>query len=226
LNRVTARNAARRTYLALRRSASRALIERRAGVETADVVNLEDLGIDATDRVRYEPSGWLDLRRVLRRGDVGPSDVFVDFGAGKGRVLLQAARFPFARVIGVELSPELSDIARANVDAPQDDRRCDDVSVVTADVLDYAIPDDMTVAYLYNPFRGDVFDAFVEQLIASVDRAPRTVRVIYKTPMEADRLEATGRFRLVHTARGLRPGKAWSQKMAIRVYELAPGYAG
>ena len=44
-------------------------------------------------------------------------DVFLDLGAGKGRMLLAASRYPFRRVIGVELSDRLAAIARSNVAA-------------------------------------------------------------------------------------------------------------
>jgi SAM-dependent methyltransferase len=211
---------ARRAYFATRNAASRALIERRAGVNTTGEVNLQDLGLDATNRVRYEPSGWLDLRRILRPNDVSHDDVFIDFGAGKGRVLLQAARYEFGRVIGVELSPVLADVARANIAAAQHRRRCPDVSVVTSDVLAYEIPDDLTYAYLYNPFRGELFAEFIGRLVESFDRNPRRLHIIYKTPIEAEYLEGTGRVRLVRSVRGIRPGRAWAEKMSIRLYEV------
>ncbi len=182
------------------------------------MAELGDLGIDAPGRVRYEPSGWLDLRRVLRPHEVEPDDVFLDLGSGKGRIVLQAARYPFRRVIGVELSASLGRIAAANVAARRDELRCADVKLVTADATRYAIPDDVTVVYLYNPFRGAVFASVVDRLVESLDRAPRPLRIIYRTPLEEELLLRTGRFRLVRTARGLRPGRAWSQKMSIRVY--------
>src|ERR1700733_6367017 len=40
---------------------------------------------------------------------------FVDVGSGKGRALLLAMDYPFREILGVELSPELDRIARANV---------------------------------------------------------------------------------------------------------------
>src|SRR5580698_4756503 len=40
---------------------------------------------------------------------------FVDLGSGKGRALLLASDYPFREIIGVELSPELDRIARANI---------------------------------------------------------------------------------------------------------------
>jgi tRNA1(Val) A37 N6-methylase TrmN6 len=97
----------------------------------------------------YRPLPWGALSRILRQEDVGPDDTFLDLGAGKGRaVFLAAARYPFKRVIGVELSKDLSDVARANIDRLRDQLICQDVHIVNADVLDYEIPDDVTVVFL------------------------------------------------------------------------------
>src|ERR1700754_2580229 len=41
---------------------------------------------------------------------------FVDLGSGKGRALLLASRFPFRRIVGVEIAPELSRVAAANIE--------------------------------------------------------------------------------------------------------------
>ena len=40
---------------------------------------------------------------------------FVDMGSGKGRALLVASELPFAKIVGVELSQELHQIAEENV---------------------------------------------------------------------------------------------------------------
>jgi len=211
----------RAAYLAVRRTLSAQVIERWTGTETSTEADLQTFGLAGEGRVRYEPSGWLDLRRILRQDDVGPDDVFADLGSGKGRVVLQAARYPFRRVMGVELSPELTAIAHRNL-ATMSDRRCREIELVTADVLEFEIPDDLTVVYLYNPFRGEIFGRVLEKLIESVDRAPRTLRMIYRTPVEHELIEATGRFRPIRSAAGLRPTRAWSQKLSIRLYALEP----
>jgi hypothetical protein len=192
----------RRVVVPLRTRVGTALDAPR-GIDTTRAVHLEELGLASAERVRYDPSGWRDLRRILAPREVGPDDVFVDFGAGKGRILIAAAaRYPFRRVIGVELADSLAAIARANVEASRQRLRCQDVHVVTADIVDYDVPDDATVAYLYNPFRGAVFDALVAKLLASVERRPRRLRLIYRTPYEHERLMATGRFRLARAAGG------------------------
>lgn len=216
------RHVLREAYLRGRRLISGALVERRWGIETAREVDLEALGLSSEHRVRYEPSGWLDLRRILKPADVGPGDVFVDLGAGKGRILLQAARYPFKRVVGVELSPRLAAVAQENIVASRESLCCRDIEVVVADAVEYEIPDDATVIYMYNPFSGPVFEAVVDNLLASVARRPRRVRVVYRTPLERERLEATGRFTLERSVAGLRPGRAWAQKMSIRMYVVEP----
>ena len=87
--------------------ASQLLFERRLKMDTTGTIATEELGIRDTDglRSRYEPSPWLSLRSALRVCKVTPGDVFIDLGSGKGRVVLQAAEYPFKRVLGVELSP-------------------------------------------------------------------------------------------------------------------------
>jgi SAM-dependent methyltransferase len=213
---------ARRVYLALRRCWSAMIIDRGRGIETSREVNLADLGLDAPGRVRYEPSGWMNLRRILRSKDVSPNDVFVDLGSGKGRVILEAARYPFRRVIGVEIAAQLTAVARLNVAACHDRARCGTIELVTADVVEYRLPADVTIAYLYNPFRAATFELFLTRLIDILDSDPRPFRLIYSTPMEHDQLMRSGRFRLIREARGLRPSRGWSRKLSIRMYEFEP----
>ena len=72
----------------------RHLFERGDFIETAPETRLDDYGLDDPERVRYVATSRLVVPRVLRRIEVGPDDVFIDFGSGKGRVVYQAARFP------------------------------------------------------------------------------------------------------------------------------------
>ena len=137
-------------------------------------------------------------------------------------MVLLAARYPFARVIGVEISEELTAVARRNLAQGRHRRRCREVELVTADALDYRIPDDVTVVYLYNAFRGGTFDAVIANLIASVNRRPRTVRLIYLNPQEHDRLMDTGRVRLVRTAGRLRLRRDEGARAYLRLYAIGP----
>ncbi len=58
------------------------------------------------------------------------------------------------------------------------------------------------LAYLFDPFRGKTLDAALGNLIESIDRRPRRVRVIFVNPTYGGQVLATGRFRLVKWQRG------------------------
>ncbi|GAA3243395.1 class I SAM-dependent methyltransferase [Pseudonocardia petroleophila] len=210
-------------YVAVRRAVTGVLFERRYGVTTAGARSREELGFSDEEYNRYLPAGLTSLRRILRRSEVGSDDVFVDFGSGMGRVVLQAAlAYPFRRVVGVELSTELHEIASGNLERNRDRLRTRDVTLVHSDVRDFAIPDDLTVAFLYNPFGGEVFANVVHRLIESADRAPRTLRVIYGNPVEEEALLATGRFEQVRRLSGMRPTREWARSNAFVMYRLVP----
>ncbi len=211
----------RRPYAWLRRSIGRLLFERRYGVRTAEFVSLEEFGLAHRDRVYYSPANWQTLRRALPRHEVGEHDVFIDLGSGMGRMVLEAAsHYPFKRVIGVELSEELNAIARENVTGTRLRLRCGDIDLVRSDVLDYEIPDDVSVVFLNNPFRGEVFSTVIGRLIASVDRNPRRVTVLYFNPVEEAFLLGTGRFRRLRTVKRGRKAVEDDPFGSTRVYAI------
>jgi SAM-dependent methyltransferase len=156
-----------------------------------------------SDRVHYVPSPWHVLPRALRYLGVTDRDVFVDFGCGKGRVVHQAARRPFRRVIGVEVSPALAEAARSSLAARRHQHRCRDVEIVVADVTAFRVPDDFTVGYFFQPFTGETFDRVLRGIVESIDREPRRVRLIYVLPPRGLRsqLLATKKFRLLKEQR-------------------------
>jgi SAM-dependent methyltransferase len=174
---------------AVRRSAEIIFVERRYRQPVPLAMDAGDHEALVEGRNAYAPSPWRILSCLLPPDEVDGRDVFVDFGCGKGRVLLEAAeQYRFRRVVGVEVEPRLAEAARMLLTENQGllgGRRWE---VVTADVLEYEIPDDLTVAYLYDPFTGPVFDAVLSRLEASVARSPRTVRIVYLVPKEIARV--------------------------------------
>ncbi len=63
---------------------------------------------------RYSPTPVRTIRCVIAASRPSHDDVFVDFDAGKARVMLVAADFPFKMIAGVEFSESLCEIARRN----------------------------------------------------------------------------------------------------------------
>jgi precorrin-6B methylase 2 len=199
------------------------VVERRNEIRSAGVVALEGLGIAGLERKDYRPAPWFTLRRAVPVASVGPEDVFIDFGSGMGRVVYQAAAYyPFKRVIGVELSAQLREIAQNNIQRNRARLRCKDIQLVNSDVLDYKIPDDVTVAFFFNPFSGQTFSTVIQHLLESVARNPRIVRIVYSNPAEDSQLIATGQVRLVKRVRSPRLSREWTRRASTHVCELYP----
>ena len=202
---------------------ARLVFEHRYGLDTTRHVGREALGFDREEAMPYEPSGWLALSTALRRSEVGPDDVFADLGSGLGRVVFQAAlRYRFGRVIGVDLSPELNEVARANVERNHKRLRCPDVEIVTADLLEWEIPADLTIAYLHNSIVGELFDDVMQRLLDFADARERPLQLIYVNPTERGRLLASGRARQLPLPRTLVGTLAGRHPSMIQRFDLLP----
>jgi 16S rRNA G966 N2-methylase RsmD len=182
------------------------------GVRTVAFDELHHPGAADEHPLFYSPSDWPTLRRLMASIRVQDGDAFLDYGAGRGRVVIAAAGRPFRRVTGVELSPDLAAVARANVDRARPRLTSRDVVIEVADASEYEVGDDVTVAYAYSPFTGAVFAAAIGKVLESLDRRPRPFLFVYAVPYEHNYLLSTERFKPIDSrntrwsARGLGPG--------------------
>jgi hypothetical protein len=116
---------------------------------------------------------------------------FIDYGAGKGRVLLIAARFPFKRVVGVELSEPLIRIAAENI--AEYTRRhpglCP-IELIHADAAEFEIPPTPCVLFFYDPFQASLMMQISRKVHDSFQSNPRKIFVIYYFPAFANVFEA------------------------------------
>ena len=118
-------------------------------------------------------------RRILRNLPIKNRReyTFIDFGSGKGRMVLIAARHGFRRVCGIELRKELHDQAHSNF------RRCHNVNGCTMeslnlDAAEYEIPNEKLVLFFFNPFGSEVMAKVLSKLTASLYCSFRDVWVV------------------------------------------------
>lgn len=112
---------------------------------------------------------------------------FLDIGCGKGRPLVIATEFCFPAITGVELSPTLAWFARRNAAAcarlhPKRTR----IDIVCGDALDYKLPQDKLVLFLYNPFGQPLIAQLLANIEASLADSRRELYIIYYNPVWAE----------------------------------------
>jgi SAM-dependent methyltransferase len=126
---------------------------------------------------------------------------FVDFGSGKGRALILAARAGFPRVTGIEWSPVLHALCRRNVEAAWQRRTlCAEHELHLGDAARFDVPDDSTVWFWFNPFDAAMSERVATNLRDSLERRPRPAYLIYARPVHAGLLTAQG-FRVAAEVR-------------------------
>jgi hypothetical protein len=111
---------------------------------------------------------------------------FVDIGAGKGRAMLLASELPFHQVIGIELNPDMADIAQANLEIWQAAHAADTTAqpiaptrLLQQDALDYNLPRTPTLAFLFHPFEAPVLKALIRRIETQFAKRPGTFDLLY-----------------------------------------------
>ncbi len=153
-------------------------------VDTCGDVPLVDLKFEnehKTPGLEYQSHHPAIIRSGLRSLDIRYQDYsFVDFGCGKGRVLLVASEFPFRKIVGIEFAPQLAEVARQNLKTYRTkNQKCFEIEAVTADATEYELAAEPQVLYFYSPFARSVMDKVIDKIELSLQRFPRELLVLF-----------------------------------------------
>ena len=141
----------------------------------------------------YQPTDPALFQEMLASLKIDFRDfIFIDIGSGKGRTLLMASDYPFRRIIGIELLPELHRVAQENIRRYRiDSQRCLAMESICGDAREFVFPPEPTVLYLFNPLP----EAGLVQLLANLEQSlrehPRPLLVIYHNPVLEHALAAS-----------------------------------
>ncbi|MBV9483278.1 MAG: class I SAM-dependent methyltransferase [Acidobacteria bacterium] len=148
----------------------------------------------------YEPTEPQSFHEMIRSLGIDYSQfTFLDLGSGKGRTLLMASEYPFRRIVGVELLPELHQVAEDNIRRykPALGNR---VQSICADAARFEFPCEPAVLFLFNPFPESVLKDVVTRLTESLRRYPRMAYLIYHNPVLEPVLAATPGMKMLQRA--------------------------
>lgn len=151
-------------------------------------------------------------RRVLRNLPLRAREeyTFIDFGSGKGRMLLLAALHGFRHVCGIELRQELHDRASENFLQCRHMGGCAMESFLM-DAADFEFPNEKLVLFFFNPFSSEVMEKVLANLGRSLDSFFREVWVVLQDPTCAHLADRAAQLHLCVAREG------------YRIYRSVPG---
>lgn len=176
------------------------------GGETSVIREIGSLDIrspNAAYAVRYQPSAAALVRSAIDELAVDYAEfTFIDYGSGKGRVLLLAAGYPFREVIGIEFCRELYAIGLDNINKiPSQLLRARRISTFCSDAVDFELPAGDLICYFYNPFGPPVLASVARRLAAHGSLGHRVI-IIYVDAQHPDLLQQAG-FRVIRSSSSL-----------------------
>ena len=110
----------------------------------------------------YVPTPWVIVDEMLKLADIRADDVVYDLGSGDGRLVITAAKRYQARGVGIELQPELVELARAGA---KKENVADRVKFVQGDLFETDIREASVVTlYLLPRFVTRLVPRFLAEL--------------------------------------------------------------
>lgn len=132
--------------------------------------------------IRYGTVDYPGTRTVLQKLRLGPDDVFVDIGCGKGRVVCLAARGRIREAVGVEYSENLADIAERNAGRLRGRQSPISIFCQAAETLNYT---GATALYFFNPFEAPILDEVLSKI--RTDTGGNSLRMAFVMESDAQR---------------------------------------
>lgn len=188
--------------------------------------DLHIVGPNATHGNDYRPTPRRLVEWVLSGIQAclpGPFEhtTFLDIGSGRGRVLFEAARFPFQRIVGVEFARELHEDAELNLRHwPRAHMRCREVDLVLDDAFDAPLPEGDLVVWMFDPFS----DRLMTRMAARLAEHAREARVtlVLVDPRNPMAFRESPTFRALEMPPAIRRRIALLSPYPVRIYTAAP----
>ena len=139
------------------------------------------------DMYGYQASAYGIIEKALASIKLKPNDVFIDFGCGKGRVVIWTGLHQLKKVIGVEINKGLSVMARNNLKRMR--FRRSPIEIVNQDAAEFD-PGEGTIFFFFNPFGAKTISAILANIKNSLTTNPREIQIIYYSAVHREVFES------------------------------------
>ena len=148
-----------------------------------EAIELNSLRINSPNKkngVLYQGTSYYYAKLAFRNLPVDyMKSSLIDFGSGKGNVLLMACKLGFKRIIGIEFAEELARSSREKIKKIMGEKSNIELTIINTDAAFYTIPRDYNVFFFYNPFNINVFEKVLINIEQSLEEKKRKIFIIY-----------------------------------------------
>jgi len=152
-------------------------------INLKESVPLKTLTINSLNKnygVDYQGSSYHYVKLAFRNLPVDFSKIrLIDFGSGKGNVILMAQEFGIKEIIGVEFAEELVLLSKQRIKRIKNNNSFSNINIICSDASSFFIPDDSNVFFFYNPFSQNVFEKVLDNIEESLKRHYREIFILY-----------------------------------------------
>ncbi|MGN6532144.1 MAG: class I SAM-dependent methyltransferase [Ginsengibacter sp.] len=114
------------------------------------------------------------------------NDHLVDFGCGKGRVLIVAAFYGFKKITGIDFGHALCREAESNIEKIKRLFPQTNFEIICDDAVNYSIKNYDSVFFFFNPFDEVVMLQIVKNILSSLKKNERKIYVVYVNPLHKE----------------------------------------
>ncbi|MGN6542574.1 MAG: class I SAM-dependent methyltransferase [Ginsengibacter sp.] len=164
--------------------------EKKYRLDTVKIDNLQHQKIKSENLKHasiYQASNYYLIERAfefLKNEHV--NNHLVDFGCGKGRIMVVAAYYGFKKITGIDFSQLLCNEAEENIQKIKPLFPSTDFEIICDDAVNYSIKDDDTIFFFFNPFDEVVMLQVVKNILASLKNDERKIYVVYVNPLHKE----------------------------------------
>lgn len=153
------------------------------GVDTSGIIQIKDYDIknNHNDSNGYQATPEKTFDQIMNKLVINFREfTFIDYGSGKGRVLLMASKYGFKKIIGIEFDKNLHLIAEKNIHIYQNRiNTITDIESICCDARCFSLPDGQLLIFFFSPFKGEVLSSVVANISTSFSLNHNTIIVIF-----------------------------------------------
>lgn len=164
--------------------------ERKYNIDSIVLNRLKKLTITGNNLAHasiYQAANYFLLEKAFDYlKSINANQNIVDFGCGKGRVMVVAAYYGFKKIIGIDFAKALGVAAEQNIARAKPFYTLTEFRVICDDVVNYKIKEDENVFFFFNPFDEVIMLQVVKNILKSLKETPRHVYIVYLNPLHKE----------------------------------------